>query len=572
MSDFRRLLRMLGPGWRWQALGVLLGVLVILANVGLLALSGWFIAAMGLAGLGLLRVDYFLPAAVIRALAILRTLGRYLERLVTHDATLRLLSELRVWFYSHVEPLAPAGLQHHRSGDLLSRIRTDIDSLDNVYLRILAPSLTALLSAVLVLAFLARFSFAAAALDLLGLVMVGLGLPIFALRAARRPAEAGVAGRGKLRADIADTMRGYDELQIFGALARQTIRQEVAHAALDRLKLREARVEAAAGGGTLLLVQATMLAALAVVIPSAVSGRLSGPDVAMLTLFVSASFDAVSGLPSAYRVLGQALAAARRIFEIVDATPTVRDPDEEVPLPARLDITFRHVSLRYEEGGPWALRGVSFDVPAGTAIAVTGTSGSGKTSLVNLLLRFWEFQEGEVLLGGVPIRELSGETIRNYCSVIAQQTYLFNTSIRENLRIANAAATEIEMRQALNDAAILDEVQAMPQGLDTMVGEVGMCLSGGQARRVAIARAFLKNAPILILDEPTEGLDVMSERRVTDALARLMQGRTTLLITHRVPAMRGVSRVLRLDHGRAHVGILSQKERKGGAMSLDACI
>jgi ATP-binding cassette subfamily C protein CydC len=207
-----------------------------------------------------------------------------------------------------------------------------------------------------------------------------------------------------------------------------------------------------------------MLASLLLAIPLASAGRLSGPDVAMIALLVLASFDAVGGLAGAYRALGQTLAAARRIFEIVDAEPAVREPAREAARPSRFDIAFNHVSLRYDEDGAWALRDVSLHIPEGGALGIIGPTGSGKTSLGNVLLRFWQFQEGEILLGGVPIRDLSGETMRGLCAVISQQTHLFNTSIRENLRIARPQATDTEMEQALRDAGILGEVRAMPDG------------------------------------------------------------------------------------------------------------
>lgn len=548
-SDFGRLLRLIGPGWRGQALGVLLGILVILTNVGLLALSGWFIAAMGLAGLGLIHIDYFVPAAAIRALAILRTIGRYLERLVTHDATLRLLSDLRVWFFTHLEPLAPAGLQRHRTGDLLSRIRADIDSLDNAYLRVIAPSITAFVCAIAILLFLARFSLGVALIDLAGLLAVGFGLPALAFRTARCPGAEAIARRGLLRAEIADRLRGQEELLVFGALERETARQEAAYARLDYLKLRETRVEAAAGGAGLILMQGTMLAGLLLLIPATLAGQLSGPQLALITLLLLASFEAVSALPTAYRALGQTMAAARRIFEIVDTPAAVPEPATEAPLPTRFDITFRHVSFRYPGSAAPALQDISLHLAQGQALGIIGPTGSGKTTLINLLLRFWDFEEGEILLGGVPIRTLSGEMLRGLCAVIAQQTHLFNTSIRENLRIARPQATEAEMEQALEAAGMLAEVRAMVQGLDTMVGELGMQVSGGQARRIAIARAFLKDAPILLLDEPTEGLDAFSERAVADALARLMRGRTSLVISHRPQVLLHVDQLIELEAG-----------------------
>lgn len=550
MKDIIRLFRQLRGSWRWQAAGILLSIIVILANVGLLALSGWFITAMGLAGLGLLRLEYFLPAAAIRALAIIRTVSRYLERNATHEATFRLLSELRVWFYLHLEPLAPARLQHHRSGDLLSRIRADIDSLDNFYLRVLVPGVAAFICVLLMVLFLARLNGGIALVDLAGLLLMGLALPSAALRASREPARRAVALRGQLRAEIADSIRGFEELRVFGALPRQTARHETAYDALTETQRRQAGIEAAAGGAGLFLTRITMLGALVISIPAAIRHAMPGPDVAMIALFVLASFDAVSGLPGAFGALSETLAAARRIFEIVDAAPAVTEPACEAARPAGFDIVFRHVSMRYDAGKHWALEDVSFELPAGGALGIIGPTGSGKTSLANILLRVWDFEKGEICLGGVSIRELSGETIRGFCAVVAQQTHLFNTSIRENLRIARPEASDTQMRAALQEAGILNEIAAMPRDLDTIVGETGTGLSAGQARRIAIARAFLRNAPILILDEPTEGLDAIAERHVADALERLMHGRTTLLITHRPRAVRGLEQVLRLEHGR----------------------
>ena len=564
MRDLWRLLRLLRGNWHWQAAGILLGILVVIANVGLLALSGWFIAAMGLAGLGLLRLEYFLPAAAIRAFAIIRTVGRYLERLTTHEATFRLLSELRVWFYIHLEPLAPARLQVHRAGDLLSRIRADIDSLDNFYLRVLAPSVTAVACVILMVLFLSAFSLGAALADLAGLLIVGAALPLAAFLLGRRPGEAAVMRRGLLRAEIADTIRGFEELQVFGALGRQTSGHIAAYDALAGFERRQTQIEATAASATLCVVQCTMLAAFIVAIPLAVQRTLSGPDIAMIVLLVLGSFDAVSGLPEAYRALGDTLAAARRIFEIVDAEPAIEEPAREAAHPVRFDIELDHVGLRYAVDGPWALDDISLRIPAGGSLGIVGPTGSGKTSIANLLLRFWDFQTGNIRVGGVSIRDLTGETMRGLCAVVAQQTHLFNTSIRENLRLARPEATDAEMLAALEDAGILDEVQAMPDALDTMVGEAGTRLSGGQARRIGIARAFMKDAPILILDEPTEGLDARSERVVIDALARLMPGRTTLLITHRPQALRDLDRVCRMENGR----VMQEADRRLSKGSL----
>jgi ATP-binding cassette subfamily C protein CydC len=553
MKDLLRLLWLFKGSWRWVFAGIGLTVVVILANVGLLALSGWFIAAMALAGLGTRDIDYFTPAAAIRGLAVLRTGGRYLERLTTHEATLRFLARLRVWFYMHLEPLAPARLQYYRGGDLLSRIRADIDSLDNVYLRVLVPTASAFITVGLMVLFLLWFSPHVALADLAGLALAGVAVPLVALRLARKPGARAVALRGTLRADIADTIRGFGELLIYRGLDARLAGLASGSAALIATQRREARIGAASTATSLLIAQLSLWVAVIVALPLVGQGLITGPDFAMIGLFVLASFDAVSALPAAYNALGQSLAAARRIFEVIDTSPAITEPGIEASPPTRFDLRVEGLKMRYADTQGWALDDVSFTIPQGGCLGVIGQTGAGKTSLLNVLLRFWDFQEGSVEIGGVSLRALSGETIRSLCAVVAQQTHLFNTSIRENLFLARPDATEEELCAALRDADILDEVMAMPGGLDTMVGEAGTGLSGGQARRIAMARAFLKNAPLLILDEPTEGLDAVSERAVLDTIARLARGRTTLLITHRPQALRLADGVLVLEQGRARL-------------------
>jgi ATP-binding cassette subfamily C protein CydC len=550
VTDLLRLLRLFRPYALWMLAGIGLSIVVILANVGLLALSGWFIAAMALSGLTGQLIEYFTPAAGIRALAILRTGGRYAERLVTHEATLRLLAALRVWFYEHLEPLAPARLQYYRGGDLLSRIRADIDSLDNLYLRVLAPTVAAAVTGLLVVAFIAAFSLRIAMIDLAGLVLAGVALPLVTQRLARRLGRRAVVIRADLRAGIADTARGLGELLVYQAAGRQgALIDDDSHALITGQR-RQVWIAGAASGFGGLIANASMALAIVLAIPLVRAGGLTGPDLAMIALFVLASFEAVAALPVAFQALGETLAAARRIFEIIDTAPQIIEPAQGAAVPMRFDLRMTGVSMRYTPDAPWALRDIDLTVPHGGRIGIVGATGSGKTSLLNVLLRFWEFQSGTITIGGIDLRALRGETMRGYCAVLAQQTYLFNTSIRHNLSLARPGATDTQLREALRNAQILDEIISFPAGLDTIVGETGTRLSGGQARRIAIARAFLKDAPILILDEPTEGLDAVSEHAVLAALEVLMRGRTTIMITHRPQSLRDVGRVLVMERGR----------------------
>jgi len=549
-KDLLRLLGLFRPYTRWIIAGTLLTILVDLANIGLLTLSGWFITAMALVGLGGGLMNYFTPAAGIRGLAILRTGGRYIERLVTHEATFRLLARLRVWFYEHLEPLAPARLQYYRGGDLLSRIRADIDTLDNFYLRVLAPTVAAAVSLILLVGFITLFSGSVALIDLVGLLAAGVALPLLAQRLGREPGRRAVAVRADLRSSVADGVRGLGELRVYRAAHAQAQTIERLSHDLIEPQRRQARINGLSAGLTGLAAQLTVWLAVLVAIPLVRESDLDGPELAMIALFVMASFEAVSALPLAFQTLGETLAAARRIFEIIDTKPVVEEPAQEATIPGRFDLRLEGLRMRYGEGAPWALDGIDLEVADGRRVGIVGATGSGKTSLLNVLLRFWDYQEGEIRIGGVLLRELRGETVRGWCAVVAQQTHLFNTSVRQNLLLARPDASEEALAKALQQANVYDEIRSLPEGLDTIVGETGTRLSGGQARRVAIARALLDDAPILLLDEPTEGLDASAEHAVLQALAVLMRDRTTLLITHRPQALRYVDEVLVLSRGR----------------------
>jgi len=534
-----------------MALGALLGLLVVLANMALLALSGWFIAAMAAAGAAGAMMNYLTPAAGIRFFAIVRTGGRYLERLVTHEATLRFLSGLRVWFYERLEPLAPARLQQYRSGDILSRIRGDIDTLDNAYLRVLVPMAVAALGTVVSFVFLALFSWEAAWLVLAALAAVGIALPLLAQRLSRGPGRRAVAYAADVRAAVVDGVQGLAELTVFGAAAAN--RSQVGRLTdcwLDeQRRLSDLRGSAEALSG--LLTNLTVWGVTLMAVPIVRSGQIAPANLATMVLFTLGCFECVAALPAAYLALGETLAAARRIFDIVDAPAPVPEPEGPSPAPRSFGIRFEDVFLRYGADRPWALDGVSLVVPEGARIAVIGASGSGKTSLLNALLRFWDFQGGEIALGERSIREYHAEDLRRHLAVISQNTHLFNTTVRENLRIANPSASDDMLRSAIEQAQIAGEMDRLPRGLDTYVGEGGFKLSGGQARRLAVARALLKDAPILILDEPTEGLDAATERSLMEDLrAGPMRNRTVLLITHRLVGLEHMDRILVMETGR----------------------
>jgi ATP-binding cassette subfamily C protein CydC len=549
LRELRWLLSLTRPYLGWMLAGVALATLVILSNVALLAVSGWFITAMAFSGLTGAVINYFTPAAAIRGLAISRTVGRYLERLVTHEATFKLLAGLRQWFFEHLEPLAPARLQYLQGGDLLSRIRADIDSLENAYLRIFSPTLAALLASLLMVIFLLFWSPAIALANLIGLILAGVVLPFITLKLGLHSGKAIVEARADLRQRTSETLRGMAELTLYGNPSRRMTEIQTENTALITPQRQQNRIDATSSAASGLISQLTWLGVIVLAIGLVQSGALNGPELVMLAFFAMASFEAVAALPLAFRAYGETANAAKRILDLVEAKPAVTEPAQPQPAPTRFDIQFNQVSLRYPGAAKNALSEISFSLPQGQKLALRGASGSGKTSITQILLKFWDVEAGAIYLGGQNLHDLSGDTVRSLCAVVSQQVHLFNTSIAANLTLAKPDATKDELFEACRAAAILDEILALPDGFDTLVGEAATHLSGGQARRIAIARALLKNAPILILDEPTEGLDAITEERVTAALERLLVDRTAIIITHRPKLLTLADQILTLDRG-----------------------
>lgn len=558
-----RLLSLCKPHWRWMALGVLLSLITLLANIALLGISGWFISAMAIAGIAGATMNYFTPAGVIRFLAITRTAGRYAERLVTHNATFLLLAELRNWFYQKIEPLAPAGLQHHRSSDLFSRLQNDIEQLDNFYLRIALPFIVAAI-AIPIIYWVVFVYYPPLAHVLIGAMLcVGVALPLWVAKKAQRPGSQITQQQQQLNSSIIDGLQGMRELEIYGASEAQI--QAMARCS-NRLAESQQQINTTRATGqsfSLLIINGTVFISL-VLLSSALSQELvTPPQVAMLVLLSLAAFEVVLPLPLALEYLSITISAAARLFTLADQTPLRVEPDTPPWLlvePKSISIRCSQLNFRYpahdiginnSAGNPiessgqtssWVLNDISLEVNSGEKVAITGRSGSGKSTLVQLLQGFYPCQPGALMVAGHDINDLPGEWLRQQIALVSQQCYLFAASIRDNLLLADANATEQQLKKACETAHIQDFIDQLPQGLDTWLGENGRGLSGGQARRLHIAQALLKNAPILILDEPTEGLDAVTEKLVIQSIWQLMQDKTVILISHNPTLLKHVDR------------------------------
>jgi ATP-binding cassette subfamily C protein CydC len=547
MRMFLRLIQFLAP-YRWRvAVAVLLGVLTVVSNVGLLATAAYVISAAAIVPfISLLAV----PIYAVRLFSFSRAAARYGERLLSHDATFRLLAGLRTWFYGRLLPLAPARLGDHRSGDLLSRLVRDVEELENVYLRVFSPAVVALLASGLAFAVLYLFSPLLAVVALAFLAAAGAGVPILVRTLARGFGRREMELRGELNARLVDGVQGVQDLLAFGREADSGAEIATLNRKLGRVQRRMASITGLQDSLNDLLAGLAVVLALVVAVPLVAAGEVGGVFLAFLALVVLGSFEAVRPLGAAFGFLGRSLSAGERVFGLADSKPEVTDPDEPAPPPEDHTLEFDRVSFRYAAGDPAALSDVSFVLEPGSRVAVVGPSGSGKSTLANLALRFWDPVSGQVRFGGRDVRGYAQEDLRARIGVVSQSTHVFGESLRENLLLARPNAGEEDLLRALEVAQLRGLVESLPDGLDTHLGEQGLRLSGGERQRLAVARALLKDAPVLILDEPTANLDPETERELLAAVRALMHGRTTLLITHRLVALEGVDEVLVLAGGR----------------------
>ncbi|HZR41823.1 MAG TPA: thiol reductant ABC exporter subunit CydC [Ktedonobacteraceae bacterium] len=550
MKFFLRLLTFLLP-FRWQiVLAILLGCVMIASNIGLLSMAAYLIAAAAIVPFLVLLT---LPIFFVRFMGVLRPTSRYAERLIAHSVTFRLLARLRAWVYSRLEPLAPAHLLTYRSGDILARLVADIDELQNIYLRIVAPILVALAISALTFGIFIIFSPLLAWVSMAFLIVTGFGVPSLSGILSRGLGKRQLELRAEQKAQIVDSIQGVQDILAYGQASKQ--QKKIAHIdlALGQVQRRMARITGLQEALNDMLMNLALWTILALAIPLVITRTINGVYLGFLSLLILASFEAVQPLAQAFQLLGHSLAAGKRLFGITDATPVVVESSSPLPLPTaengEYEIEIDAVHFAYHSDESTVLNDICLQISPGKRVAIVGPSGAGKSTLARLLLRFWDPVQGTIRLNGQDIRSYSLSDLRAMIGFVAQDTYLFNNTLRGNLLLAKPDARASELEQALKQAQLSEFVQQLPKGLDTWIGEQGLRLSGGEQQRLAIARALLKNAPILILDEATANLDPLTERALLDALDGLMQGRTTLLITHRLIAMECMDEILVLDHG-----------------------
>jgi ATP-binding cassette subfamily C protein CydCD len=546
------LLRLLAP-YKWLVvLSVLLGWATVISGIGLLATSAYLISAAALQpSIAVLQV----PIVGVRFFGLSRGIFRYLERYVSHDTTFRLIARLRVWFYQILEPLAPARLMQYQAGDLLNRIHHDINSLEDFYVRVVAPPLVWLLVSVTASALLAIFSIQLGLILLAFQIMAGLITPILVRSASQSTEHRLVQKRAELSAALVDGIQGMADLRVFNASGIQLGKVDEINRSMSGAQLKLGNLSGIESAAENVLAHLASWSILIIAIPLITTGQIGGVYLGTLILASLASFEAALLLPQTARSLERGLAATNRLHEIVATKPAVSDPKIPLPIPEVNQIEIEDLRFAYPTTiqSPQktnVIDGISLNLPPGKRMAIVGPSGAGKTTLANILLRFWEYDEGQINLGDHKLNSYNQDELRTLIGVVFQRTHLFNATLRENFLLAKPDASMDEIRQACQLAQIDDHIESLPQKYDTWIGEGGMRLSGGERQRVAIARALLKNAPFLILDEPNANLDPLTERDLQNALFSLTEKRSTLWISHCLTGMDAMDEILVMDQGK----------------------
>jgi len=551
---------------KWMlTLGVVLAILTLLASIGLLTLSGWFLSASAVAGFaGLYSFNYMLPAAGVRGTAIARTAGRYFERLVSHDATFRVLQHLRVTTFSKLLPLSPAGLARYRQGELLNRVVADVDTLDHLYLRVFSPLVGALVVILVVTLGLCLLD-VNIALVLGGIMLLTLFvLPPLFYRAGKPTGESLTRLRGEYRQQLTGWLQGQAELTIFGASRRYRAQMENTELNWHEAQRKQSELTALSQALMLLIGGVAVMAMLWMASGGVGENTQPGPLIALFVFCALAAFEALAPVTGAFQHLGQVVASALRITQITGQQPEVQFSTAASDVPEQLALRLTDVSFAYDGQTQPALNNINLTIPAGAHVAVLGRTGCGKSTLLQLLTRAWDPARGQILFNDTPLTAMSEPALRKTVSVVPQRVHLFSATLRDNLLLAAPGAADDVLSAMLEKVGLhklLDD-----EGLNSWLGEGGRQLSGGELRRLAIARALLHNAPLMLLDEPTEGLDATTERQILDLLEKEMQGKTVLMVTHRLRGLADFDQIIVMDNGQiieqgSHAELLAKQGR-----------
>jgi ATP-binding cassette subfamily C protein CydC len=534
--------------WFGLSLGMLLGFVTLLASVGLLTVSGWFLSAAAVAGLTIARetFNYMLPGGAIRGMAMGRTAGRWGERVVSHNATFKLLTELRVHFFKKLAPLIPSKNVRLRDADLLNRLVADVSAMDHVYLRLISPMVLSILGTLCLSAVIYWLDNTIGLIFALVLLTLTFIWPVLFYKLGRSNGESLTLNRSHLRTALLDWVEGHRELLLFNA--EQSYSEKI-YTYQDKL-IQNQKYNAHITGlanGLLVIANGLLLTALVWLAADGVNGQAPDPFVALIAFAAMASLELLLPVASAFQHLGQTLTSARRLNEITEATPDVVFNSDETLALIDHSVSFNNVSFSYDEHTGTTLDNIDFKLNTAQKVAILGSTGSGKSTLLQLITRAWDVSSGEIQVGGQPLSSLPESQLRKLVSVVSQRVDILNDTLKENLLIANSNASEQQLEQVLNSVGLTHLLE--DNSIDQWLGDGGRQLSGGEKRRIGIARAILHNAPIILLDEPTEGLDKVTESQIMSLLEDHFEGKTVLFVTHRLIGLQNMDAILLMEQG-----------------------
>lgn len=542
-----RLLGFMKPLRGWILISTMTGFSTVAAGVGLLGTSAYLIAS---AAFHPSIAELSVAVVGVRFFGISRGVFRYLDRLVSHHVNFRLLSILRIWFYDCLKLLAPARLIHYQRGDLLSRAIGDIDTLDQFYVRAVSPVISAIFATVgfsmLVGSWNVRLGWILAA----GLSVTSFVLPALVYIFSQDPAKQLVDQRAILSQTMLDTLRGAAEIIVFQQQEEELTQINRVSLQTNRAQVGLAHSQGLSNGMNAVLTQGTVALMLLVGIPLVRTGELDGIMLAVIVLITMASFEISIPIAQAAQFWESSLQAARRLFEMADQQPAIIEPVIPVSVPEKPNILIRNLSFQYHGNLPLAADHLNIDIPYGRKIALVGENGSGKTTILNLLMRFWDCQPGEILIDGIPVQEFSPKELRQRIGYVSPGGAIFQTTLRQNLLLANPGALDADLLRVLDSVQLGEWVQTLPDGLDTWLGASGLTISGGQLQRIQLARGLLMDAPIYLLDEPTTHLDVETENRLISLFRSIFQNRSLVWVTHRLVGLDWLDEILVLENGR----------------------
>lgn len=529
-------------------LGVILMILGLVASIGLLTLSGWFLAATAIAGAGTL-FNFFYPSSAVRGLAIGRTVARYFEKIVTHDATFRILSKLRVQVFGKIIPLSPAVLNRYRNSDLLNRLVADVDTLDSLYLRLIAPFVSAIFVIVLITVGLSFINLPVALFIGITLLVLLLVIPTVFYKLGTKFGKKLTLSRATYRSQFIEFIQAQAELLLFNA--EDKIKQNLANTESEWQAYQQRETNLAGLSSAILLFANGLILAVTLWAAAHIDLGTGEYKAALLALFAFsalAAFEILMPIGAAFLHIGQVIASADRVTEIISQPPLVKFSGKQTALSATADlIRLKDVSFSYPERTSCALNGLSLTIRKGQKVAVLGKTGSGKSTLLQLLVRNYNPSQGEILLAEQPIHAYSEQCLRENICFLTQRVHTFSDTLRNNLQIANKTKIDdLKMREVLVQVG-LAKLLEQKSGLDLWLGEGGRPLSGGEQRRLGLARILLNESPILLLDEPTEGLDRETERRILRLLMQHSANKTLIMVTHRLTAIEQFDQICVID-------------------------